>query len=66
MTANELRKALIELGYKQRYFARKIEKTDSVVSAWCTGRTPVPKVIDLLINSWLDFPPSDADLPGAG
>lgn len=45
MTNTQFTEALVGLGIKQSDYARLIEVTGKSVSAWATGRVPVPGVV---------------------
>jgi transcriptional regulator with XRE-family HTH domain len=46
MTSTELRQRLKALGWKQSDLARRAKTSQTSVSAWCTGKTPVPGWLD--------------------
>ncbi len=45
MTNTQFTEALVVLGIRQSDYARLIEVTGKSVSAWATGRVPVPGVV---------------------
>lgn len=42
MTGAELKQRLLALGWKQSHLAEKVKVSRTTVSAWCTGKTPIP------------------------
>ena len=64
MKPSELKKVLEDLGYPQTDFAVDIGVNPRTVRSWISGKYPVPKMVDLLIDAWVQYPeliPPDTD-----
>lgn len=59
MTANELRQALATLGWSQRQLANELQVSPRLVRYWAAAdpRHPIPRVVEIALNSMTKAPP---------